>query len=192
MNINTKKSYGGHIAIKILFVVFFLLCANTLFAQIQTKILGCELGVSTLSDVEKVLNERGLQFTKNAALYGGEGYYYHVRQGVAFGGEVWGKTTFCFIGGKLWYVAFEKEGYGVLLMDTYAELAAALEKKYGRYYERTHKGEIPNNITVYYSEGHTELYLSHHTSFDERSGYLHLEYSIDKSLLQKTKGIDDL
>ena len=139
MNINTKKSYGGHIAIKILFVVFFLLCANTLFAQIQTKILGCRVGTSTANEVMAILNQQGytVYYLGQHSFFSASGQIrscgedYNIRGSILFGGICWDGVTFTFVGGKLARVSFvciEKDGYSKLLSD--------LKNKYSRYYEK--------------------------------------------------------
>ena len=94
------------ITARILFFVVFLLCANTLFAQIQTKILGCRVGTSTVNEMTSILNQQGY-----TVYYCGQHYLvssgrscgedYQISGSILFGGICWDYVKFTFVGGKL-------------------------------------------------------------------------------------------
>lgn len=160
MNINTKKSYGGHIAIKILFVVLFLLCANTLFAQIQTKILGCRVGTSTANEVMAILNQQGysvcvVEYNKFSRDYFKCGdYSFQIYGSILFGGVRWDHVSFTFIGQKLYSVSFAANQNTA--NNAYDKLFSDLKNKYSNYY----KSEESSGGVKYFRDNYTEITLS--------------------------------
>lgn len=143
------------IAARILFFVVLLLCVNTSFAQIQTKILGCRVGTSTVNEMTSILNQQGYtvyycgqhSFVSASGQIRSCGEDYNIRGSILFGGICWDGVTFTFVGGKLarvLFVCIEKDGYSKLLSD--------LKNKYSRYYEK-------NMFFEGFRDGYTEISL---------------------------------
>ena len=165
MKIQNTVSELKLLAARILFFIVFLLCVNTSYAQIQTKILGCRVGSSTANEVMSILNQQGY-----AIYYCGQhsfvsasgirscGEDYQIRGSILFGGICWDYVRFTFVGGKLAKVSFsciEKDGL-------YSKLLSNLKNKYSRYYE--------NYLFQRFRDGYTEISLT-------SGGFLGLHYS---------------
>ncbi len=149
-------------------LLFFVLtiCVNPLFAQIQTKILGCRVGSSTANEVVAILQQQGYavyycgqhSFVSASGQIRSCGEVYQIRGSILFGGICWDYVRFTFVGGKLASVSFsciEKDGL-------YSKLLSNLKNKYSRYYE--------NDLFQRFRDGYTEISLT-------SAGFLGLHYS---------------
>ena len=128
------------------------LCVNNLFAQIQTEILGCKLGVSTKSSVERIIKSKGLNLIKSDATKALEGVtFYEIKDGVSFGGIIWDDARIRFVDGKFASIMFSK----VASKETYNKLFASLKKKYARYLI---SADYP---APYFQDKNTEIIMMH-------------------------------
>lgn len=152
------------IAARILFFVVFLLCANTLFAQIQTKILGCRVGTSTANEVMSILNQQGytvsvVEYNKFSRDYFKSGdYSFEINGSILFGGVRWDYVTFTFIGKKLYSVSFNcfnfnKNAYDIQ-KKAYDKLLSDLKNKYSNYYKPDESG-----FFEFFRDNYTEINL---------------------------------
>jgi hypothetical protein len=122
-------------------LLFFVLtiCVNPLFAQIQTKILGCRVGVSTENEVVAILQQQGYavynyghrnELAQGKIIY--LGVTYQIYGSILFGGVRWDVASFTFVGGKLKEVSFHCNEFNMNIHD---KLLSDLKMKYSRYYK---------------------------------------------------------
>ena len=131
-------NYARHATISVLLVVLFSLFANGLFAQIQTKILGCRVGSSTANEVMTILNQQGYkvyvveynQFSRDHFKSGD--YSFQIYGSILFGGVRCDHVSFTFIGQKLYSVSFDCRNFN---KNAYDKLLSDLQNKYSNYYK---------------------------------------------------------
>jgi len=126
---------------KFLLTLIFLMCICVSFAQIQTNILGCRLGVSSYDEVNTTLREKGI--IRPDILLTGWGAIittYHIE----FGGIVWNTVTFTVNKGVLMSVKFAGLG-------DHVKLGEALSKKYSHY------KVVDNSFTKKFEDNNTRV-----------------------------------
>ena len=111
------------------FLCFFLLCMITATAQIQRRILGFTLGVTTKAQVLNYLKNHHYKYSlrKN-----GE----QVASNITFAGYNWQDTYFSFYKGKLYCVDFRDDGEYTpeeLLTEVWDRVKNSLNRKYSLY-----------------------------------------------------------
>ncbi len=187
MKTKTNVNYIRCAAIRVLLVVLFSLCVNPLYAQIQTNILGCRLGVSVKSSVERVFKQNGYELRKSevTGLWDGAAFYDSV-DGMNFGGVYWDFARVGFIDGKFSSIMFEKKYVSKEIFD---KLSSALKGKYSRYLYHNSPNAIgfkDYNTSVgldyYYFDGGYKITLSY--------GNLKLQQSAGESF--NSSGVNDL
>ena len=142
---------------KILLLLVFSLYVNTLFAQIQTTILGCKLGVSTKSTVEQVLRQKGLNLIKSKDdVSTAWKVFYDTDDRVLFGGVYWDYARIGFVDGKISSILFLSKDAP---RGVYEKLLSSLKSKYYRYIysavsdnEYTHFRDNITQINLWYNE----------------------------------------
>ena len=142
---------------KILLLLVLSLCVNTLYAQIQTTILGCKLGVSTKSTVEQVLRQKGLNLIKSKDdVSTAWKVFYDTDDRVLFGGVYWDYARIGFVDGKISSILFLSKDAP---RGVYEKLLSSLKSKYSRYIyaavsdnEYTHFRDNITQINLWYNE----------------------------------------
>lgn len=130
-----------------------------MFAQIQTKILGCRVGTSTANEVMAILNQQGYnvyvleynQFSRDYFKCGD--YSFQIYGSILFGGVRWDYVTFTFICQKLYSVAFGNNSN--TSNNAYAKLFSDLKNKYPNYYKPEKSGGFEH-----FRDNYTEITLS--------------------------------
>lgn len=156
--------------VRIALLLFVLtLCVNPLFAQIQTRILGCRVGVSTENEVVAILQQQGYVVYNNGhrsipaqgkIIYLGKSY--QIYGSILFGGVRWEVATFTFVGGKLKDVSFHCNEFN---WNAHDKLLSDLKTKYSRYYKSEEQ-----SIFERFNDGVTEISLMN-------GGLLRIDYS---------------
>lgn len=137
---------------KITLTLLLALFISNVYAQINTNILGCKLGVSSKATVERVLKSKGLNIEKSNATDLLEGVtFYDIKDGVSFGGIIWDDARIRFINGKFASIIFSK----VASRETYNKLFASLKKKYARYLI---SADYP---APFFQDNNTEIIMMH-------------------------------
>lgn len=167
--------------------LFFALlwCINT-NAQIQRTLYGQTLGVSTLDDLRKVANERGLSIERLSDVV------FEIKS-VTFGGYSWDRASFRYNKKKLVMVSFSKEVSNrnkiekEILFDIYINLDRSLSNKYSNYLVKRSNDYIN---AVWFKDGTTSVELKH-ADFDISTTLL-LRYDDLQSEKMEKGGDDEL
>lgn len=148
MNIDFVK-----VSKKMLLLLVFSLCVNTLYAQIQTTILGCKLGVSTKSTVEQVLRQKGLNLIKcKDDVSTAWKVFYDTDDRVLFGGVYWDDARIGFVDGKLSSILFQSKDAPRAMYD---KLLSSLKAKYPRYIDAA----VSDKDFTHFKDNYTEIDL---------------------------------
>lgn len=112
----------------------FLLCLVwicTIYAQIQTEIMGCTLGQSSKSFVEQSIKSQGRVLEK-CNEFGVYPYatFYDIKDDINFEGIIWDYARIRFIDGKFASILFHKDRPS---KETYEKLKNTLINKYRKY-----------------------------------------------------------
>ena len=153
--------------ILILIIVFITSLSG--FAQIQNRILGCTLGVTSQQATISTLKSRGLNVVKYEGndLYGsGDVTFYQIKDGVSFGGYNWSDAKIRFINGKFASILFQTYGASDA---QYNKLKSTIISKYKRYQK-----DFGNN--PYFQDGKTEIILMNNSS----NGWMSISYGDQK------------
>lgn len=131
-------------------LIFTILVTFTVRSQITTSMWGLNLGVTTMSEAEKIINKKGYALNrignKLQILINPDGP-------IRFGGHNWSSLFLTFEEGHLAEISFSKSAQ-ISPSPEFAQLKKSLEGKYGQY--NIH-AESPNlniksldNYTLYY------------------------------------------
>lgn len=130
-----------------LFTLVLLLCTLMASAQIQRKILGFTLGITSKTIVYNYLKSNRIKFSTNE-----EGEY--VASKIKFAGQIWDSVFFTFYNGKLYNLDFciNEDSTPIQTMDLiYENLDKSLSHKYANYYnfnESTNENKVySDNVT---------------------------------------------
>ena len=149
MNIDFVK-----VSKKMLLLLVFSLCVNTLYAQIQTTILGCKLGVSTKSTVEQVLRQKGLNLIRNDEASTVWNVFYDTDDRVLFGGIYWDFARIGFVDGKFSSILFWSKDAPRAMYDNFLH---TLKSKYTRYLYTAYS----DNSSTYFRDAYNNIYLTY-------------------------------
>lgn len=129
---------------KHLLLLFLLVFSCICHAQIQTKILDLEIGVSTEQNVVNFLNRNKYSFKKEDMVL--------VAKNVKFAKAEWEETGFLFHEGKLVAIMFMEKTKGS--NGEYMIVKSALKEKYNEYIANE-----SNMGTVYFDKNMAVLYI---------------------------------
>lgn len=165
MNTKINVNYIRCAAIRVLLVALFSLCVNPLYAQIQTNILGCRLGVSSQSAVSSTLKQRGFNLIKSEGdVSFHRKVFYDTNDNVLFGGIYWENARIGFVNGKFSSILFQcKE----CPRSTFVQLLSALKSKYSRYVNYT----VSDDNFVDFRDNCTEICLWYSSAFGVELSY---------------------
>mgnify|MGYP000232039921 CR=1 FL=1 len=154
---------------KTLLILIFILTSTLCgFAQIQNRILGCTLGVTSQKSTVSILKSRGLNVVKYEGndLYGeGDVTFYQIKDGVSFGGYNWSDAKLRFINGKFASILFQTYGASDA---QYNKLKSTIISKY-KHYQKDF-GNHP-----YFQDGKTEIILMNNSN-----GWMSISYGDQK------------
>ncbi len=128
-----------------------LLCATLSAQNIQRSFLGLTFGVSTRNDIEKMLQDKGLEFTKDGDDYNADN--------INFSGHKWRRVCFLTYNNRLFQVIFMENELSTSkenirrLWDNYS---TSIDSKYSQYY----KSELSTPEDSYYSDNITMIRLN--------------------------------
>lgn len=138
--------------------LFSLFYAPISFGQIQRKILGLELGVTTKQDAINILTQKGFKINQ-------EYEYFIINGPISFGGNEWDGIMVNFQGEKLLSIFFmdgakNKFNEQSILVNSWETLKLKLKRKYSEYF---YKEDVEKNLQ-FFSDENTEIMLSYSTT----------------------------